>query len=405
MAAPTIGYVLKMYPRLSETFVLNELLELERQGIRLHIFSLKTPDDGIFHGDVARLRAPVTYVPESRLSSVPAFARAHRQAFATDRVRYQSALRAVLRRPRPPTAKHFVRAGYIAPLLHRLGIRHLHAHFASTAGSVALHLNRLTGVPYSLTAHAKDIYRHDIDREQLVAKIRGASFTVTVSDFNKGYLSRLVPGSRIVRIYNGLDLDQFSPNGRARREPPLILGVGRLVEKKGFADLIHACALLRERSRRFRCAIVGKGPLEAALRSRVDELGLGSSLELSPPVSREELLTLYPQAAVVCAPCVVGSDGNRDGLPAVLVEAMALGVPVVATDVTGIPELVADGRTGTLVPQHDPHALAEAIERVLDDPDSAAALARTGREVVERDFDLHRNAMQLRSLFEQTLAR
>jgi len=403
MAEASIAYLLKMYPRFSETFVLNELLELERQGVRIHVFSLKKPDDGVFHAGVARLRAKVTYVPESPLIAPSAFAAAHRDAFTADPPRYARALAAAVGRGRRATWKHFVRAGYIAPLLRRHGVRHVHAHFASTAASVALHLHRLSGVSYSLTAHAKDIYRNGVDRKELATKLTSARFTITVSDYNRAYLSTLAPESRVLRIYNGLDLERFSPNGHGHADPPLVLAVGRLVEKKGFPVLIRACALLRDRGHRFRCAIVGKGPLEHELRSLTTAVGLGDRVELKGPLPQEELLGLYPQAAVVVAPCVVGSDGNRDGMPTVLVEAMALGIPVVATNVTGIPELVENGRTGTLATPGDPVALAAAIERVFDQRDSALELARAARERIERGFDLRRNVRELRAVFEDAL--
>ena len=404
MPEGAIGYLLKMYPRFSETFILNELLELERQGTRIHIFSLKRPDDGLFHADVARLNARVTYVPESVSRAPSPFAAAHREAFASDPRRYLSALGVVARRPRRATLKHFLRAGYVAPLLRRYGIGHVHAHFASTAASVALHLHRLTGVPYSLTAHAKDIYRDGIDRGQLATKLLSARFAVTVSDYNEAYLERLAPGSRVVRIYNGLDLERFVANGRRPAEPPLVLAVGRLVEKKGFAVLIRACALLRDRGRSFRCVIVGKGPLESELRDLIETLGLRDRVELSGPLPQEQLLELYPRATVVVAPCVVGSDGNRDGLPTVLIEAMALGIPVVATTVTGIPELVEDGRTGTLAPPADPARLADAVERVLAEPAAMSALAEAGRKRIERNFDIRRNVERLRTFFDEPLS-
>jgi colanic acid/amylovoran biosynthesis glycosyltransferase len=403
MTVNTVGYILKMYPRFSETFVLNELLELERQGVRLHVFSLKKPDDGVFHADVARLRATVTYLPDPPLLLSSAVLAAHRALATRDPARYASALGAVLRRPRTATLKHFFRAGYIAERLRRHRIGHVHAHFASTAGSVALHTHRLTGVPYSLTAHAKDVYRDNLDRDQLAVKLREARFAVTISDYNKAYLERLAPGSRLVRIYNGLDLERFAWNGHPSSDPPLVLAVGRLIEKKGFAVLVRACALLRDRGRSFRCAIVGKGELEQELRALVAELGLGDHVELTGPLPREELVDVYGRATVVVAPCVVGGDGNRDGLPTVLVEAMALGIPVVATDVTGIPELVEPGRTGALVPQRDPRALAEAIERVLAKPSAARLLAREARRRIESRFDLRANVAELRTLFEEVL--
>jgi colanic acid/amylovoran biosynthesis glycosyltransferase len=400
----TVGYLLKMYPRFSETFVLNELLELERQGVRLHVFSLKKPDDGIFHAGVSRLRAPVTYLPESPLLQPRAYAAAHRAAQSGDRARYASALAATLARRSRSALKQFLRAGYVAPLLLHHEIRHVHAHFASTAASVALHAHRLTGVSYSVTAHAKDIYRDDIDRRQLAAKLEEARFVVTVSDYNARRLSQLAPQARVVRIYNGLDLDRLVPNGRVRNDPPLVLAVGRLVEKKGFHVLVRACALLRDRGVPFRCAIVGKGPLERDLGSLAGNLGLEGRVELRGAVPADALVELYRHADVVAAPCVVEADGNRDGLPTVLIEAMALGVPVVATDVTGIPELVEHERTGLLVRQGDPVSLANSIQRVLNDPPGAAALAAAGRAQVERNFQLRANVSQLRSLFEEALA-
>ena len=396
-----LAYILKMYPRFSETFVLSEILELERQGVPLHIFSLKKPDDGVFHADVAHVRARVTYLPESAVLAPRAFADAHRDVYRKNPRRYRTALRVALARRRTASLKHFLQAGYIAPLVDRLGVAHVHAHFASGPAAVALHLHRLTEIPYSFTAHAKDIYIDTVDRTELARKLRAARFAVTVSDYNRRQLEQLGGDGRIVRIYNGLDLGRFSPNGR-RDDPPLILAVGRLIEKKGFADLVHACALLRDRRCRFRCQIVGKGALAAELRNRIGELGLDALVELTGPVPRERLLELYPRASVVVAPCVVGSDGNRDGLPTVLVEAMALGIPVVATGVTGIPELVEDGQTGLLVPEHDPAALASAIHTVITERATGEALARAGRAHVEREFELTANVRRLRSLFQES---
>ena len=396
-----VAYLLKMYPRFSETFVLSELLELERQGLDLHVFSLKKPDDGIFHADVARLRARVTYLPESALVDPGAYAAAHRELAARDPRRYAAALAAAVRSRRGTALKHFLRAGLIARWVNARGITHVHAHFASGPAAVALHLHRLTGVSYSLTAHAKDIYIDGVDQEALRAKLSGARFAVTVSDFNRRHLAELANGSRLVRIYNGLDLERFAPNGASADDPPLVLAVGRLIEKKGFADLVRAVALLRDRGRRLRCTIVGKGALERELRALIRELGVGDRVELAGPQPRDRLLALYHRASAVAVPCVVGSDGNRDGLPTVLTEAMALGVPVVATDVTGIPELVEDGRTGLLVPQHDPPRLADAIERLLADRPLATALAAAARERVEREFDLRRNVGRLRELLEE----
>lgn len=396
-----VAYILKMYPRFSETFILNELLELERQGVALRIFSLREPDDGIFHSEVALVRADVTYIRWRRVLTV---ARAHARVFRRSSGRYAKTLLLALRRHRVTSVKYFLKAGVIADHVQREGIGHVHAHFASSAASVALDVHRLTGVPYSLTAHAKDIYRHDLDLDYLRAKLDQARFAVTVSDYNRDHLSRL--GARnVVRIYNGIDLRRFAPNGGGADEPPLVLAVGRLVEKKGFDVLIRACGLLRADGVRFRCVIVGKGELEDELQTLISALDLEQHVELAGPLPRDKLLELFPRASVVAAPCLVGSDGNRDGLPTVLTEALALKIPVVATPVTGIPELVEDGRTGLIVPERDPAALAAAIRRLLEEPETARRLAEAGRARVERDFDLHANVRELRTLFEEAATR
>jgi glycosyltransferase involved in cell wall biosynthesis len=392
-----VAYVLKMYPRFSETFVLNELLELERQGVELHIFSLKRPNDGIVHADVARLHAPVTYLPESLRGLVP------RQLPALRRNprRYLGVLARAIRSRRLSSVKHVLQAGAIAPRLEAGGFTHVHAHFASGTTSVALHASRLTGVTYSFTAHAKDIFLDTVRPVDLARKLRGARFAVTVSDFNVRRLTPLANGTPLVRVYNGLDLDSFVRNGVARDRPPLVLAVGRLIEKKGFADLVRACALLAADGTDFRCAIVGKGPLEPSLRDLISALGVERRVELAGPIPRERLLELYARAAVFAAPCVVAGDGNRDGLPTVLVEAMACGVPVVATPVTGIPELVEDEVTGLVVPEHDAEALAAALTRILDDAPLGKRLATAARARIENGFDLTKNVACLRALFEQ----
>lgn len=331
MTSPTpdvgaVAYILKMYPRFSETFILGEILELERKGLDLRIFSLKYPNDGRFHADVARVQAPVTYLPPSLLANPRAFFVPHWQVFSWNRRRYLQLLLRTARRRRWGAVKRFMQAGYIAPRLRAEGITHVHAHFASSATSVAHYLHQMAGTSYSFTAHAKDIYIDSVAEDVLKRKMSNACFVVTVSDYNQAHLTTIADGTQITRIYNGLDLDQFSPNGTYPDSPPLILAVGRLVEKKGFDDLIRACAILRDQQLSFRCRIIGTGSEEPKLRSLIADLALEDMVELPGPMPREELIRLYPRAGVVAAPCVIGADGNRDGLPTVLIEAMALGV-------------------------------------------------------------------------------
>lgn len=408
MTPPTVrlAYFCKMYPRFSETFILNEILELERQGAALHIFSLKTNNEGRFHADVAHVRAPVTYAPESPWAGgLRSLVRVHAAAWRAAPAAYRRLLWSALRRRRLGALRRFHQAVWLAPRVRAAGVDHIHAHFASSATSAARLVSQLTGIPYSFTAHAKDIFHADVSPTSLAKKFVDARFAVTVSDFNRRHLATTPGTARLVRIYNGLDLDRFRPRGPTALPaagpppPPLILGVGRLVEKKGFDDLIRACAVLRDRGVPFRCRIVGAGDQAAALAALVDRLGLGDAVALDGPLPRAALLDLIPHATAFAAPCVVAADGNRDGLPTVLVEAMALGVPVVATPVTGIPELVADGRTGLIVPERDPTALADALARLLADAALRRRLTTAARARVEADFDVRANVGRLHALF------
>jgi glycosyltransferase involved in cell wall biosynthesis len=291
-------------------------------------------------------------------------------------------------------------AARLAGAARRNGVTHLHAHFATAATAVARLAARLAGLPYTFTAHAKDIFHETVRPDDLGRKLRGAAAVVTVSDFNRAHLRRTFgpAAARVCRVYNGLDLAHFPYRPPADR-PPRVVAVGRLVEKKGFADLLDACAVLAGRGREFTCQVIGGGELEADLRSQAERLNLHGRVELLGPRPQSEVIAVVQGAAVLAAPCVVGADGNRDGLPTVLLEAMALGTPCVGTPVTGIPEVVRDGDTGVIVPEHDPPALADAIERLLADVALRVRLAERARRLIEAEFDVHRNAARIRALF------
>jgi glycosyltransferase involved in cell wall biosynthesis len=308
---------------------------------------------------------------------------------------------AALESVRSAPAGEIHQAAWLARQVRLKGIGHLHAHFATDATGVARLAARFAGVPYSFTAHAKDIFHQGVDPAELRRKLAEAAAVITVSEFNLKYLQETygLAAAGVRRVYNGLDLAEFpyaSPEDRA----PRIVAVGRLVEKKGFADLIDACALLTRR-RRVHCQIIGTGELEAELRAQVARLGLEGTVELLGPRPQSEVIGLVQGAALLAAPCVVGNDGNRDGLPTVLLEAMALGTPCVSTDVTGIPEVVQDGQTGLTVAQHDPGALATAADRLLGDGALRVRLAGNARRLIEQEFDVHRNAARLRAIFQR----
>lgn len=395
-----VGYVVKRYPRYSETFIVSEILAHEAAGLDIDIFSLRPPVDTHFQEAIARVRAPVTYLPGDGVRAT-AFWAAFEAAGAT-----LPDLWTEMEAARGADAHDVFQALLLAREVRERRIDHLHAHFASSATTVARLAARFAGITYSCTMHAKDVFHESVDPGDLRRKLMDAAAVVTVSDFNIAYLrERYGPAAaRVHRIYNGLDLDQFlyeSPTAR----PPRIVAVGRLVEKKGFTDLIEACTILATRGRRFQCRIIGAGELDADLREQITRQGLGKHVDLPGPRPRAEVIDEIRGAAVFAAPCVVGQDGNRDGLPTVLLEAMALGTPCVSTDVTGIPEILHDGKTGLMVSQHDPAALAAALERLFDDAELRVRLAARARRMIERDFDIHQNASEIRALFQAACQR
>jgi len=390
-----VGYVVKRYPRYSETFIVNEILAHEAAGTEVEIFSLLPPEDGHFQDAISRVRAPVTYLQAKGLKAADFWSTLDE---ASEILPY---LWDSLEEARGEDVRHAYQAVVLARETRLHGINHLHAHFATASTTVARLAARFARIPYTMTAHAKDIFHERVGPEDLRRKLQDAAATVTVCDYNLEYLHDIYgPAAKGVRrIYNGLELEKF-PYEEPRGREPEILAVGRLVEKKGFADLIEAHSLLRDRGVEVRCRIVGHGEQEPELRAAVKRLGLGNRVELPGPRPQGDLIEAVGSAAVFAAPCVVGGDGNRDGLPTVLLEAMALGTPCVSTDVTGIPEVLRDEETGLMVPQHDPAALADAIERLLADPELRVELAGRARRLVEEEFDVHRNAALLRETFE-----
>lgn len=400
----TVGYVLRKFPVLSETFVLNELLGLEAQGVPLHVFSLMRPNDPRFHDDLPKLKARVSYVPDV---TDPAKALRHNRRLAGRAGRrYRRTLLYVIRQGKPELLWRLLQAGYVANEARRLRLRHLHAQFANRPTTVALLASRLTGVPFSFTAHATDIFKHAVDRRVLARKIREARFVVTVSEFNRDYLASLAAGAdrKIVRVHNGIDVDRFSPNGTPSPKPFRIICVARLVEKKGLPYLVDACAMLRERGVEFRCDIIGKGRLRSELGRRIKELGLRRTVRLLGPKTQGEVLAEYRASNLYVLPAIVGSDGNREGLPVSIVEALACGLPVIATPVTGIPEVVRDGHNGLIVPSADSAKLAEAVERVIRDPRLYRRLREGARPSVLSAFDRRRTVAELHRLIQEAAA-
>ncbi|MBA3652223.1 MAG: glycosyltransferase family 4 protein [Chthoniobacterales bacterium] len=394
-AWPKVGYVVKRYPRFSETFIVNEILAHEAEGWELEIYALGFPYEAHFQDAISRVHAPVRYLQAAEsLTAIDFWKAFERGSELFPGMWNQLAL------ARGEDFRHVYQAVSLACEIRLNGIQHLHAHFATGAASVARLAACFAAIPYTITAHAKDIFHESVSVDDLRRKFSAAAAVVTVSDYNVAYLRELCGemAGKVRRIYNGVDLALFPYVEPAEREQRII-AVGRLVEKKGFADLIEACALLAQEGLEFTCQIVGAGELELELRQRISDSQVSDVVELTGPKPQREVIDLIRRAAVLAAPCVLGVDGNRDGLPTVLLEAMALGTPCIATDVVGIPEVVRPGETGLLVNERSPAQLAAAMKRLLSEPDLRVQLATAARQLIETEFGLHRNAARLRELF------
>lgn len=397
---PRIGYVIKMYPRFSETFIVTEILALEEAGWDLQVFSLRTPTDGRFHPSLAGVQAPVSYLQPNSLKAEHLWAALASYLQQVGPIDHDQL--AELTRAEPRDA---AQALDLARAVRAAGITHLHAHFGSVATTVARLAAMLAGIGYSFTAHAKDIFHAEVDPGDLRQKLADARAVVTVSDYNLRYLHEHYgsAASAVTRIYNGIDLEQFRFRAEEdRRVPavPTIAAVGRLVEKKGFDDLISAAAILRDRGIAFRLQIAGAGPQADQLQAQIMINDLGDRVELLGPLPQDQVRALVGAADVFAAPCVVGADGNRDGLPTVLLEAMALGTPCVSTPVTGIPEAIEHRRTGLLVGERDVSGLVDALTELITDRGLATELARAARTKIETDYDARRQSSAVGALFE-----
>ncbi|MEX5269325.1 glycosyltransferase [Kocuria sabuli] len=400
MSGHRIGYVLKVYPRFSETFVVTEILAREAQGEELAIFALRPSTDPRFHPELARVQAPLHRVdrPERASAGWAVLARAAEVVPG-----FGSRFAALLPELTGTEASEVHQGVALAVQVVEEGITHLHAHFATLAAHVAEIASRLTGVPFSVTTHAKDIFHDSVDPARLRRTLERADHVLTISEYNRRHLTAAFPGQahRLRLVRNGLELSRFpyrdpAPAGGVLR----VAAVGRLVEKKGFDRLARAAARYRAAGGRLSVTIAGGGELDRPLRALIADLGAEDVVELVGPRTQAEIGRLLRTADVFAAPCVVGADGNADGLPTVLLEAMAMGVPVIATDVTGIPEVVRNTapRTGLLVPADDDDALVGALATVAGSGFDRIGTARAARALVDRDYDSAAQAAALRAL-------
>jgi glycosyltransferase involved in cell wall biosynthesis len=380
-----LAVVVNGFPRLSETFVLHELLDLERRGLRLHLIALRYPDEVVQHAALGDLAARVEYLPDLTLSERKLAIRvAHIALFMRSRSRYLSGLAEVITAPdyERPLLKHAV---ILAHRLLRLGAPPVYVHFAHKPATIGRFAALLAGVPYALSAHAKDVWL--TPPGELAAKVRGAETVLACTEEARAYLAQLGGGTVPVRLArHGVEIPA-EPRPAPANAVPIILGVGRLVEKKGYDVLLRAAALLRDRGIDFTLRIVGEGPEWPRLQRLVHELSLADQALFLGPLTQVEVAQEYARADIFALACRQLPDGDRDGTPNVIVEAMARGLPVASTSLAAISEAIVDGESGLLTPPGDEVALAVALARLLTEPHLADRLGAEGRARAGERFD------------------
>ena len=397
---PLIGLLLETYPTVSETFIVNEILELERQGLDLHIFSLRHPSEGDSHPDAVKIKAPITYVP----SLLPEFDRAAEKElvstqlalFEQDSDVYLETLKHHLKRDQHQRLNEFLQAGYLAQLLKDLGIIHLHAHFADIPVATAEIVKAFSGISYSISVHTKDIYIKDT--ASLNRRMAKANFICTCSEYNRCYLDRISTSHTPIHVaYHGIDVGCFNPPPkRQQSDIPLILSGGYLCEDNGFHYLLETFHLLQQEGTSFQGIIFGNGPSEDSIRQQINGLGLNEHVTLVNHLSQEQLIDYYQKATLFVLPYLVSDSGNRDGIPHVLLEAMAMEIPVVSTSILGISELMHSYYNGVLVPEKDSLSLAKALEALMEQPELSSTLGKAGRLTVLDKFSLASNVGALK---------
>jgi len=386
-----LAYVFERFPKFSQTFCYREIAELFHQGIRPAIFSLRTPDLGPETRWDDAITSMVHQLPEGDV-----FARLANEASASS----PKPVRKTLHEWRgKPDSLRLHQATYIGARLKKIGVRHVHTHFAGMAARTVFWIRKFFGINYSLTVHANDIFIPSNFEIGLSEILSSASAIIAVSDFAANQLRERFPenAGRVHRIYNGIDCAQFKPAQFER--PPLILSIGRLISKKGFDVLIDACALLRQRGHGFRCEIIGEGPLFGELQARIHRQDLRQDVHLTGPQTQSEIATRLSKATVLALPCRIDPDGAMDNLPTVIMEAMVSALPVVSTDIGGISEMVRDRETGLLVVQNDPVATANALSQLISDTELAQSFGGKGRKRAEEIFLIEKNIRALREIF------
>lgn len=401
-----IAYLMSRFPTIAETFILYEMLELKELGLQIEIFPLIRQTEPVKHTEVDMLAPQVHY---SQLLSAATIAAQFYWLSKKPRLYVRVWWETIRHNLQSP--KFFSRSLVVLPLaalfarqMEELGIKHIHAHWATHPTLAAYIIKQLTGLSYSFTAHANDIF---LEQVMLEEKIRQASFVVTISEYNRQFLGRLyqgLVGQKIFVIHCGIDAEIFQVRPAKKvNDHFTILCVARLEAEKGHRYLIESCAQLRDQGVNFRCLLVGDGGKRAEIEAQIRQFNLADHITLLGFQPRHRVRELLAEADIMVLPSVVTDKGGQEGIPVALMEALAVGLPAISTAISGIPELIEDGKTGLLVPQHDGQALAEAILKLYH-TDLGEQLAARGRAKVMKEFNLRTNAARLYELLSRELS-
>jgi glycosyltransferase involved in cell wall biosynthesis len=392
---PQFAYLFERFPSFGQTFCYREVAELDRQSITPPVFSIRNPKNEPPQDWDTRIVKRVHYLPEEK-ELLDDVRRASKKRKLTLEI-----VAALDEWGRRSDFLRLYQAVYAGLRLQQTGIHHVHAHFAGMAARTAYWIHKFFPITFSFTAHANDIFAPRDFEIGLDTLVGAARVIVTETDYAAQFLRERFPehAHRIHRIYNGLNLAEFGRTNFSST-PPLIVAVGRLIAKKGFADLIRACGLLAERGRLVQCEIIGEGPLEDELRAQIDQLNLQDRVALSGAKPQREVRQRLAAASVFVLPSVLDAEGGMDNLPTVIMEAMATGLPVISTDIGGIPEMLIQNETGFLVRPGDAGALAGAIEKVIDDRPLAQRLGHAGCQRAKELFSIEKNVHELCALVD-----
>ncbi|ADI74122.1 glycosyl transferase group 1 [Methanohalobium evestigatum Z-7303] len=385
-----IVYLLSKFPKLSESFILNEIFNLKRKGFDIYIFSIYKPSESIVHDELDNELLNKTYYFDITyvLKNLPKFIKYYLKYIIKELLDKRLPL-------------HATKMAYFSIIIEKIDINHIHAHFATKAAHARV-LSNIFGLSYTLTAHAYDLYRNP-NISHLKRTLDDAEYNITISEYNKNYMKNVIGSNNNINVIRcGIDYEKFKPTNKQNNSSRVkILSVSRLIEKKGHIYLIRSIPEVIKHCTNCEFIIVGSGELENELKKLVEELNIKEYVNFVGDVTDYELIEYYNTADIFVLPCVIDKNGDRDGIPVAMMEAMSMELPVISTNVSGIPELVENENTGLIIPEKNVKQLTNAIIRLCKNPDERKKMGIKGRQIIVNKFNIDKETDKLGNLFKK----